>query len=251
MLSSPSATDRLIEVAVPVPGLGLLTYRVPGHDPLPPKGARVNVPLGTREVTGCVVRSQATAPAAAEVRDVTGVLDHEPFLPDVIVDLALWVAEYYAAGPGDALLPAMPPAARRGRHSAYRTVRRALPLPAPADADTALSGAKQREALALLRMHPGGLSLPDLLARGVGTSTIRSLVRHGLASLRDDVVERDPFAGEAGDAGRWSLKSDADPRRPLTPEQAHVFRHLEEAAAVPGFQTMLLHGVTGSGKTEV
>ena len=57
MLSSPSATDRLIEVAVPVPGLGLLTYRVPGLDPLPPKGARVNVPLGNRTVTGCVVAS--------------------------------------------------------------------------------------------------------------------------------------------------------------------------------------------------
>ena len=224
---------------------------MPGLDPLPPKGARVNVPLGNRTVTGCVVRAVTAIPPDTEVRDVSEALDREPFLPHVVVDLALWVAEYYAAGPGDALLPAMPPAARRGRQSAFRTVTRALPVLAPGDDAPTLAGGKQREALALLQLHPGGLTLPELIARGVRTPTIRSLVRHGLVSLREDVVERDPFEGEARDGGRWSLRADVDPRRSLTPEQAHVFRHLEEIVAVPGFQTVLLHGVTGSGKTEV
>ena len=43
------------------------------------------------------------------VRDATEVLDATPFLPDEVVDLALWVADYYLASPGDALASAAPP----------------------------------------------------------------------------------------------------------------------------------------------
>ena len=253
MPSSPSATDRLIEVAVPVPGLGLLSYRVAGSDPPPPKGARVVVPLGTRRVTGCVVRPHVEPPPGADVRDVIQVLDRDPFLPPVVVDLALWVAEYYAAGPGDALLPAMPPAARRGRPHAFRTVTRAAFATAssagPPGPRTA--GPKQQAALRLLQQHASGLTLPELLRHGVSTATVRSLARHGLVSLSEEVVERDPFDGDEAGAGRWTMASAVDRERLLTPEQAQVFRHLEEAASAGVFRTLLLHGVTGSGKTEL
>jgi primosomal protein N' (replication factor Y) len=43
---------RVIDVAVPVPGLGPLTYSVPDDVPVPPVGARVLVPLGKRTLTG-------------------------------------------------------------------------------------------------------------------------------------------------------------------------------------------------------
>ena len=44
-----------VSVAVPVPALPLLTYRVPPEMRAPSRGARVLVPLGTRTVTGLVV----------------------------------------------------------------------------------------------------------------------------------------------------------------------------------------------------
>ena len=47
---------RLIAVAVPVPTLDALTYRVPESLPMPVVGARVLVPLGNRTLTGIVVR---------------------------------------------------------------------------------------------------------------------------------------------------------------------------------------------------
>ena len=97
-------------VAVPVPALPLLTYRVPPEMRRPVRGARVLVPLGTRTVTGLVV-SIDVAPAEGDVKDVIEVLDEEPFLPGAIVDLALWVSDYYLAGPGDTLATAMPPGA--------------------------------------------------------------------------------------------------------------------------------------------
>ena len=46
---------RFVSVAVPIPQLDALTYRVPDGMPTPPIGARVRVPIGTRVVTGCVV----------------------------------------------------------------------------------------------------------------------------------------------------------------------------------------------------
>ena len=240
----------MIAVAVPVPGLGLLSYRVQGAR-LPPKGARVRVPLGSRAVIGCVVDPQATAPTGTVLRDVIEVLDAQPFLPPGIVDLAVWLGEYYASGPGAALAIAMPPAARRGGGESFRTITvaqaAAVPVPGPD-----LKGARQREAMALLRATAEGLTLPELLKRGVSAATVRSLVKRGLVALREDVTLRDPFSGGAdGEDGDYSLGTEERPEPVLTPEQARAFRELEEAAVARHYRTVLLHGVTGSGKTEL
>ena len=98
---------RLASVAVPVPFLDPLTYRVPDGLVTPLPGARVLVPLGTRTVTGCVVSRGATE--ERNLKDLIDVLDAEPFLPRDVLELALWVAEYYACGPGEAVAAAMPP----------------------------------------------------------------------------------------------------------------------------------------------
>jgi primosomal protein N' (replication factor Y) len=103
---------RLVSVAVPVPGLDLLTYRVPDGLDIPVTGARVLVPLGTRRVTGVVVGHEAAAMAegrAQSLKDVIDVFDAAPFVPPAVVNLGLWVADYYACGPGEAIAAAMPP----------------------------------------------------------------------------------------------------------------------------------------------
>lgn len=237
-------------VAVPVPGLGLLTYGVPERFGAVRKGARVLVPLGSRVVTGVVVEPDTEAPAGAEIRDVVQVIDDRPFLPAVVVDLALWVGEYYASGPGDALAIAMPPAARQGR-DAFRTVQRAS-LADPAT-QASVRGAKQQAALALLRQRPG-LTLPEMLTEGIGSSTIRSLATLGFITLTDHVVERDPFAvargGQQGDV-IWSVEAADVTGRAVTSEQEVALTRLSAWAAAGTFKTALLHGVTGSGKTEI
>jgi primosomal protein N' (replication factor Y) len=100
---------RLVRVAVPVPGLGLLTYRLPDGVQAP-RGTRVVVPVGPRKVTGLVTHDNAAADdAPARLRDVIEVLDDVTFLPEEVVDLALWVGDYYLAGPGEAISTALPP----------------------------------------------------------------------------------------------------------------------------------------------
>jgi primosomal protein N' (replication factor Y) len=343
----------LIQVAVPVPFLGTLTYRVPPELERPAKGARVLVPLGTRRVTGCVVSASEVADgelAQGDVRDVLDLFDAAPYLPAPVVDLALWIAEYYAASPGEALSSAMPPRAwvesRRlvaataeglrqlaeGTSStlaplhlrALRLLGSTLPVPVSTlgarlaktgdaatpsgrpvaietlirslertglvkvtqaltgDADGAkaaslvaltaqgldlasrmdevdpagrtafdaagLRGARQRALLDRLRAEPGGLLLGDLRRLGIASDVVHRLARRGLVVARRERVERDPFAGA------WGIASAAAQDAPvpdLTPEQGSVLQPLAEMALATGFHVALLHGVTGSGKTEV
>jgi primosomal protein N' (replication factor Y) len=237
-------------VAVPVPGLGLLTYRVPSGVTAPPKGARVVVPLGGRKVTGCVVEPDSAPPAGATLRDLVDVLDEEPFLPPAVVDLALWAGEYYMSGPGGALAVAMPPASRRGRRTSFRTERLVRLAAEPRAAPP--RGARQRAALALLAERGGALTARALAAAGIGGGTIRSLVDGGHVESEDAVRERDPFAGAEGSGeSHWAVGGETDPARGLTDEQAGVYATLVQAADARAFRTVLINGVTGSGKTEL
>ena len=102
---------RLVSVAVPIPALDALTYRVPEGLNVPATGARVLVPVGTRRLTGVVTRVGEPPAAGPEtgMKDLLDILDGEPFLPPPVVALAEWVAEYYICGVGEAVAAAMPP----------------------------------------------------------------------------------------------------------------------------------------------
>jgi primosomal protein N' (replication factor Y) len=252
---------RLISVAVPVPALGLLTYAVPERVPSPEVGARVVVPLGTRRVTGIVLGDGARLDEAIDVRELLDVLDPAPYLPADVVELARWVSDYYLAGPGAALSAAVPPHALTARVDAFKTVRVARltdrgrdaidRLHAPRCAGEVASarlGARQREALQILASAPEGLPVPALAERGIGASTISRLQAMELVAVHDVRVDRDPFVDgrHAAPTGR----AEADDRV-LTDEQATALTALAALADARTFHTALLHGVTGSGKTEL
>jgi primosomal protein N' (replication factor Y) (superfamily II helicase) len=260
---------RLISVAVPVPYLDALTYNVPDTWPeLPPIGARVRVPVGGRVLVGCVVEHDGPLEAGTKPRDVADVLDREPFLPCPIVELCRWVADYYMAGLGDAITVAMPPGSRRA--SGFKTGRmvaatieglaaagcdsatpRLNPLsrlvPGSDPGTTRHRGLtpKQSGVLEMLAAAPAGLSTSALRDRGVTGDVIRRLAARGLVAVREETTERDPF-------DRAALADIThDPSRRLTGEQQAALSTLTSLADQRSFRVALLHGVTGSGKTEL
>jgi primosomal protein N' (replication factor Y) len=244
---------RLVSVAVPVPFLDRLTYNVPDHLELPLVGARVRVPIGSRVVTGCVVQQSADGSDPDAVKDIVEVLDREPFLPPGVVKLCEWVAEYYLAGIGDAIAVAMPPGAR-AKASSFKT-RQVARITAHGLAlsnalGTTLDGVervtpKQRAALDILAAAGVGLPVRELRDRAITRDMLARLAAQGLVTLQAEAEERDPFE-------RAAMPERApDSSRDLTPEQRTAFEQLAALVEGGGFRTALLHGVTGSGKTEI
>ena len=249
----------LIHVAVPVPNLDLLTYAVSDGTAAPVVGARVVVPLGTRIVTGIVVETNVanSEPRTSGIKPVREVLDSAAFVPPDVIALARWTAEYYASGVGDAIPLLLPPMARGARADAHKTMRVAAITPAglqALEAPDSITG-KQHEALSVLAGVPAGIGTPALAGRGIAADAISRLARRGYISIRSDRIDRDPFAatGIAMSDVRDSSGPGADGARArtLTGEQAAALDRLTALAKTGEFRVALLHGVTGSGKTEI
>jgi primosomal protein N' (replication factor Y) len=237
-----------IRVAVPVPGLDLLTYRVPDDISAPPVGARVVVPVGSRSVTGIVVEEAAGLAGIREedVKPIRQLLDREPFVPADVVSLARWTAEYYAAGAGETITAVLPPKTRGHRADAHKTRRVAVLTAAGLGAlESPALTSKQRGVLEILSGVRDGLPTPALAARGISADTVSRLARQGLIGLRQERVDRDPFES----ASLAAVTPEAN--RQLTEEQSLGLGRLRALAGARVFRVALLHGVTGSGKTEI
>lgn len=250
-------------VAVPVPALDALTYRWPEDAPAPVVGARVDVPLGPRRLTGIVVAVDTPGPdTAVRLREVARVRDATAFVPAALVELAAWVADYYVAGHGDVLASALPPRVLSGDERTFkrrRVVRltalgvglavassdaESRPPPPGGDAPRPRLGPRQRDAIQLLAGSATGLTTTTLAGRGVSAATVARLVQSGAAVVEHEAVDRDPFSAHA-------LTVDDRGAPVYTIEQAQALDVLAPLLATRAFHAALVQGVTGSGKTEV
>jgi primosomal protein N' (replication factor Y) len=179
-------------------------------------GSIVRVPFGRQALDGVVVGLAETSELAPErLVSPTGVREDD--VPEDLVDLALWMATEYCSTPARSLQLVLPP---RGKP---RTEPWALRTDAPLDGER-LSG-NQRALLDALPMPATG-QLPAL----------RRLEARGLVAIEDRQRRRAP-------------RTDVQPSPPvaLTLDQEAAIRAVDGSAG----SHHLLHGVTGSGKTEV
>ncbi|HZU11022.1 MAG TPA: primosomal protein N' [Pseudacidobacterium sp.] len=93
------------DVALPVPLDRTFTYAVNGE--VPDVGCRVLVPFRNEKMSGVVVRVHDEAPPV-EAKPLMTVLDHEPVISSVLLELALWIAQYYIAPIGEVLRGMLP-----------------------------------------------------------------------------------------------------------------------------------------------
>jgi primosomal protein N' (replication factor Y) len=221
-------SSSIADIAVPVHVSKTFHYCIPDdlRETLVP-GSRVLVPFGSRRVNGTVIGFPAEARAGA-LKPIIGV-QGEPLAPDLL-RLAVWMADYYLHPLGltiEALLPKALDAARPRTRKLLRLV--------DGDHDLAkLRGPKQAELLHLL-CDRQVVAFAELEA--FSPSTVKALCGAGMAQIIEEPVEA-------------PAQLPAPDRPPsLMPEQAEAVRRIGEAAG--RFEVFLLHGVTGSGKTEV
>ncbi len=229
---------------------------------LPPVGGRVVVPLGSRWVTGIVVEhEEASAGAAiAGIKPVREALDRTAFLPADVVSLARWTAEYYAGGVGEAITAVLPPKTRGERADAHKSRRVVTLTPEGAAglADpTARLTARQRDLLGIVAGVPDGAATAELASRGFSPDVVSRMVRDGLLAVSRQNVDRDPFQQAKGRAGFFGPDGGSEAASPtpfsksLTEEQQAALTRLTALVETGTFRVALLHGVTGSGKTEI
>ena len=224
--------NAIADIAVPVSVPKTFHYRIP--DALSGAlvaGSRVLVPFGSRRVLGTVVGFPREA-GTGGLKSVIAVQE-EPVAPELL-RLAFWMADYYLHPLGLTIETMLPKALA----TAKKRTRRLLRL-VDGDHDLdAVRGPKQAELLHLLCDRQ---VVPCSELEAFSPSTIRALCTAGMA-----VVIEEEIAAEGGVAPGASDRPPA-----LMPEQAEAVRRIGEASAAARFEVFLLHGVTGSGKTEV
>ena len=256
-MTEPNAT--IIEVAIPLHLNATFNYAVPAHlAPLVQIGKRVLAPFGRRKLTGYIIGRFKSA--EGELREIIGLLDAEPLFTAKELEFFRWTAGYYMHPLGEVLKGALPaginiksrrksaPIAdgtmvaeevltggREIKTASYYKLAGALEDHLPLNGKRAvvvefLRGAGEVPATVLRReCNAGSTLLNDLQEKGYITRNLREVYRD---PYREEVFERDkPLC--------------------LNSAQEEALIRLNAAVDAEGFAPFLLHGVTGSGKTEV
>ena len=237
-----AAAPLIVRVAVLSPLRRTFDYIVPEElaDSPPQRGCRVSVYFGKRKIIGLVIEQAASSDfALAKLKPIEAVIDIQPLLPEPLFKLFIWAANYYHHPIGDVLFRTLPALLRVGRSlplPKQKKLWRATPLAIEHGHEMLKKASlyKQRALLDELLKKP--LTRQSQILKFYTRGTLQRVQEKGIAELvliGPEKVDLDNLLRE----------------QPLTlnPSQQQAM----DAIDCHGFNTWLLDGVTGSGKTEI
>ena len=245
------------DLAIPVAVDKVFTYLVPDdlRQSVRP-GMRALAPFGARTVTGVIIR---VGPSPGESRETPGrykyireLLDPEPVVSDDLLNLSVWIANYYMAPLGEVLRSVLPADATQGRPRTEPVIR--IDEKKRADwsrwlSETPARRLERQKAIIgeLLSTEAGEevVRVRSVLEKaGASGPTLKILERKGLVSLeRREVSRISTYDLYPSSLGAQQIVLNAD--------QSEAIGTIGSSVARGEFKTFLLFGVTGSGKTQV
>jgi primosomal protein N' (replication factor Y) len=208
-------------------------------------GSRVRVPFREKSALATVVAVTEQSEAKG-IRLIEAVVGDAPTLSEQLLELGRWISVYYCCPIETVMRSLLPQVIRRaevgwkkqlfvqpGRHIDNEELEK-LRKRAP----------RQTELLeAILRLEVPIRASQLLRQTSLDNQTLRALVKRGLVELREEAVIRDPHADEQFIATSNLI---------LNQEQTHALKEVTQALdSAEKSRPILLHGVTGSGKTEI
>ena len=214
-------------------------------------GSRVQVPFGTRKILG-VVTAVAEESAHANLKPIIKVIGAQTLVTAKVLKLARWIGEYYCCAPETALKSVLPEAVRN-EDASWRE--RLLVRVMPVTGEFPKLPKRQQDVWNIIEERREILLAELVTLAETTAATVRKLEDRGLVSITNEISERDPYAKEVILASQPLV---------LNPWQANALEKIMRAMGKGGAAgmktengksassaTFLLHGVTGSGKTEV
>lgn len=233
-LAVPSPLRRLFDY---LPPAGMSDEQARRLEP----GIRVRVPFGSRSLVAVLtsVEAESSVPTN-KLRHTLEILDAEPLLPDSLMKLYRWSAQYYQHPPGDVFQNMLPALLRQGlapvreRPMSWQLTPKGLAL----QADALGRAKRQQEVIDFLQEHKE-LAKEDIVELEISTSAISALRKQDLIALAASLNEQTPNWHSSANEASLTLNCD---------QENAVSSILN---SVDKFGCFLLDGITGSGKTEV
>jgi primosomal protein N' (replication factor Y) len=238
----------VLRIALDMPLRRLFDY-LPGEaEGTAEVGQRVRVPFGSQRLVGLVMEhADSSELPVTRLKPVLDILDTEPVLDQAALELLRWAADYYHHPIGEVIAAAIPKALRAGASAVAMEVRWSATTEG---AEALASGEpkrapKQRALLAYLMEHSGA-TVSSLTARLEDwQAAARALAKRGWVASAEQPVESSPAGTDALD-DLSAIQADAPD---LSQDQHDAVERV--GASLGKFGAYVLHGITGSGKTEV
>ncbi len=243
--AASSAGQLVAQVAFNRPLENTFSYLVPDRfrDAIEP-GKRVRAPFGrgNHRMVGFCVAVGPPPGDARELKEIDAVVDRDPLVSPTMLELTRWIADRYLCGWGQVLDIAVPRGVKRAAGTRVVTSLQ-IASHAPAGLPQLDLPAKQRAALETLARAGRPLRPEELMElAGCGAAPIKSLRAKGLIHASTERAE---------DYEPSVPASTCEAELELNPDQKLALDAIVAALRRGEHQTLLLRGVTGSGKTEV
>jgi primosomal protein N' (replication factor Y) len=208
-------------------------------------GSRVRVPFRDKSALATVVAITEESEAKG-IRTIEAVVGEAPVLSGQLLELGRWISAYYCCPIETVMRSLLPQVIRRAEIGWKKQlfVQRGRKIDNEELEKLRRRAPRQAELLeAILRLEAPARASQLLRQTSFDNQTLRALEKRGLVELREEAVMRDPHADE---------QFIATSNLTLNQEQTHALKQITQALDSPEkSHPILLHGVTGSGKTEI